>query len=124
MLWQSWYGHSNQEPLNSKLLPEAPHGEAWSPYNTLQLTVSENFGDLSITPWKQLIPDRSFVKEFLPSKGKVITGSNGRVRKKKSPTTGLGLQKKQEVPCPGSFLEGNLMTFMVFIPKKMLKLNK
>lgn len=50
----------------------------------MQLTANENFGDLSITPWKQLIPDRSFVKEFLPSKGKVITGSNGRGRKKKS----------------------------------------
>lgn len=49
----------------------------------MQLTANENFSDLSITPWKQLIPDRSFGKEFLPSKGKVITGSNGRVRKKK-----------------------------------------
>lgn len=45
-------------------------------------------------------------------------------KKKESPTTGLGLQKKQEEPCPGSFLEGNLTTFMKFIPKKMLKLNK
>lgn len=61
----------------------------------MQLTANENFGDLSITPWKQLIPDRSFVKEFLPSKGKVITGSNGRGRKKKVPPLALACRKNK-----------------------------